>query len=99
MAWTSPITWTAGKLVTAADLNTHIRDNQIALGVHTHDDGVAGEGSGSLNGLAKTTFADAAAPSPAGAARIVVYTTSGRLRYRAGDSGADKLLDDEDHTH
>ena len=27
MAWTSPRTWTTGELVTAALMNTHVRDN------------------------------------------------------------------------
>lgn len=31
MAWTTPKTWTTGELVTAAQLNTHIRDNLDAL--------------------------------------------------------------------
>lgn len=32
MAWTSPRTWVAGEVVTAALLNTHLRDNLQALG-------------------------------------------------------------------
>lgn len=32
MAWTSPRTWVAGEKPTAATLNTHIRDNQKAIG-------------------------------------------------------------------
>ncbi len=31
MAWTSPRTWTTSELVTAAIMNTHIRDNQLYL--------------------------------------------------------------------
>jgi len=31
MAWTTPRTWTAGELVTATLLNTHLRDNLNAL--------------------------------------------------------------------
>lgn len=31
MAWTSPRTWTTGELVTAANLNTHIRDQLNAI--------------------------------------------------------------------
>jgi len=31
MAWTTPITWTTGQVVTAAQLNTHIRDNETFL--------------------------------------------------------------------
>jgi hypothetical protein len=32
MAWTAPRTWVAAETVTAALLNTHIRDNEKALG-------------------------------------------------------------------
>jgi hypothetical protein len=32
MAWTSPRTWAAAETVTAALLNTHVRDNQKAIG-------------------------------------------------------------------
>lgn len=32
MAWTTPRTWVAGEVVTAALLNTHLRDNLLAIG-------------------------------------------------------------------
>jgi hypothetical protein len=32
MAWTAPRTWVAGEVVTAALLNTHLRDNLLSLG-------------------------------------------------------------------
>jgi hypothetical protein len=32
MAWTAPRTWVAGETVTAAHLNTHVRDNLKAIG-------------------------------------------------------------------
>jgi len=32
MAWTAPKTWTVGEMVTAANMNTHLRDNLNALG-------------------------------------------------------------------
>lgn len=32
MAWTSPRTWTTGEVVTAALMNTHLRDNLKAVG-------------------------------------------------------------------
>lgn len=32
MAWTTPRTWVAGETVTAAIMNTHVRDNLKALG-------------------------------------------------------------------
>lgn len=31
MSWTSPRTWIAGEIVTAAELNTHVRDNLNAV--------------------------------------------------------------------
>ncbi|MGH2374564.1 MAG: hypothetical protein ACRDIC_14005 [bacterium] len=32
MPWTNPKTWSVGELVTAANMNTHVRDNELALG-------------------------------------------------------------------
>ena len=32
MAWTSPRTWVASEVVTAAIMNTHVRDNLKAIG-------------------------------------------------------------------
>lgn len=32
MAWTTPRTWAAGEVITAAIMNTHVRDNFNALG-------------------------------------------------------------------
>jgi len=34
MAWTAPRTWVAGELVTAALVNVHVRDNELAIGPH-----------------------------------------------------------------
>lgn len=34
MAWTEPRTWIVGEVVTAAMLNTHLRDNLNAIGPH-----------------------------------------------------------------
>lgn len=31
MGWTAPLTWVAGQIVTAAQLNTHVRDNLLDL--------------------------------------------------------------------
>lgn len=52
MAWTSPLTWVAGQVLTAAQMNTHVRDN---LRVTTHaivSDNVVGE---TANTTAETT--------------------------------------------
>lgn len=32
MAWTAPRTWVSGEIVTAANMNTHVRDNMKAIG-------------------------------------------------------------------
>ena len=34
MGWTAPKTWCVGETLTAANFNTHIRDNQLAEGPH-----------------------------------------------------------------
>jgi hypothetical protein len=34
MAWTAPRTWVAGELVTDTIMNTHVRDNELAIGPH-----------------------------------------------------------------
>lgn len=51
MAWTSPLTWVVGQLVTAAQLNVHIRDNLQFLYDNRGVPGVVAD------------FAGAAAPS------------------------------------
>lgn len=39
MAWTAPRTWVAGEIVTAAIMNTHVRDNLSLLKTSIADDG------------------------------------------------------------
>ena len=73
MAWTAPRDWTAisGGIVTAASLNTDLRDNLGVLSTHAHS-GAAGMGASSLSGLTLAalvtlTFADQSAnPDAAG---------------------------------
>ena len=77
MAWTTPRDWTdddvavPNGIVTAAMLNTDIRDNLLVLSTHTHT-GAAGMGAASMSGLTLTalgtlTFADQSAnPDAAG---------------------------------
>ena len=72
MAWTAPRDWTAisGGIVTAASLNTDLRDNLGVLSTHTHT-GAAGMGATTMSGLTLTglvnlTFADEGAPTSAG---------------------------------
>lgn len=35
MAWTSPMTFVTGAVLTASNLNTHLRDNLLSLGGST----------------------------------------------------------------
>lgn len=44
MAWTAPFTYTVGLVLTAANLNTYLRDNFLAVSLHTHT-GAAGDGA------------------------------------------------------
>ena len=45
MAWTTPKTWTTGDLVTATDLNTHVRDNMNVLFAPTNYQEAVGSGT------------------------------------------------------
>ena len=45
MAWTAPRTWVVAEIVTASVMNTHVRDNLLALSQHVHDQGEAGDGA------------------------------------------------------
>ena len=54
MAWTTPRTWTTGEIVTAAYMNTHIRDNLLETApakVTTTGDLIVGNGSNALKRL------------------------------------------------
>lgn len=48
MAWTAPRTWVAGEILTAGNMNTHVRDNLNALSTHRHT-GSAGDGAVLVN--------------------------------------------------
>jgi hypothetical protein len=73
MAWTAPRDWStiSAGIVTAASLNTHVRDNLGVLSTHTHT-GEPGFGASSMSGLTLTglvtlTFANQSAnPGVAG---------------------------------
>jgi hypothetical protein len=60
MTWTAPRTWVAEEVVTAALMNTHVRDNLIFLaGTHNHGT-AAGHGSSRLGPITSVEFIDAA---------------------------------------
>jgi hypothetical protein len=72
MAWTAPRNWSdiSGGIVTAASLNTDVRDNLGVLSTHTHT-GADGFGATTMSGLTLTalvnlTFADEGTPTSAG---------------------------------
>lgn len=68
MAWTAPRTWVANEVVTATLMNTHIKDNLVALSTHAHG-GAAGAGNDELSGVDQVNFDDLSA-SPATAGRL-----------------------------
>lgn len=57
MAWTAPKLWVVGGMVTAADLNLHVRDNFTAGDKHTHS-GAAGDGSAFVGPITFFQWAD-----------------------------------------
>ena len=81
MAWTAPRTWTDGEFVTAAIMNPHIRDNQLAEGPHlivrkTSDQSV----------VSSTAFVDDSALILPVAANEV-WLVNLILRYEGGSAG------------
>ena len=91
MAWTAPKTWATGDLVTAALLNTHIRDNQLVVSTHTHS-GVAGDGNDELTGVDSIVYDSISTPSaPASSNQITLYNKTGRPYYRP-NGGAETIL-------
>ena len=91
MAWTAPRTWVLGAVLTAAQLNVDVRDNENALSTHAHG-GAAGDGSEQLSGVNDIILDDASAPTAPGASKTRLYAVSGYPHYRAGASGDDLSL-------
>ena len=81
MAWTQPRTWVAGELVTAAVLNTHVRDQLLAL---------AG-GTVALDAVTLDGQTTAPAVAPTGEARIY-FDPSADLLKASIDGGAYRPL-------
>jgi hypothetical protein len=91
MAWTAPKTWATGDLVTAALLNTHIRDNQLVVSTHTHS-GAAGDGNDELTGIDSVVMDSISAPSaPSSSNQIILYDRLGRPYYRP-NGGSETIL-------
>lgn len=74
MAWTAPRTWVSGEVVTAAIMNTHIRDNELYLFIQS---GTVSLGSVVNGGTASgtVTFATAFSSTPV----VVVTINSGNI--------------------
>src|SRR5438128_9367934 len=71
MAWTSPRTWVATETVTAAQLNTHVRDNENAL-----NSSLAGDNEPTVQHQHKSgTYANR--PAAATAGRFYIATDLG----------------------
>ena len=68
MVWTAPRTWVVGEVVTDSLLNTHGRDQLLALDQHQHGGG-AGDGDSNIAGLDTVDFDDQAG-SPATTGRL-----------------------------
>jgi hypothetical protein len=87
VAWTTPKTWNVGDILTAADMNTYVRDNTkwlLAITGSVHSGGTVLQGSGfssvkNSTGVYTVTFSVAFAAAPmvllttnqAGAGRII----------------------------
>ena len=78
MAWTAPRTWVAGELVSAALLNTHVRDNLLETAVAKST--VAGD-------LTYATAANALARLGIGSSGFVLESTGGVPAWRAQNMG------------
>lgn len=110
MAWTSPETWSTGELVTAAKLNTNLRDNLLFLAGWQAD-----LENQDVNGFTNTSYADLDALTAApfsnpvavtvetGTAALVIISVARIQQVTAGTgfvsyrvSGATTLAGDDD---
>jgi hypothetical protein len=91
MAWTSPRTWVAGELVTEANLNEQLRDNQNVLKTSI-------DANGKIVALSSTYFASLDGTNLTNVAKTASANswTSGKQNFNAGTAkvvlpvGADK---------
>jgi len=86
MAWTPPRSWSLGSLVSAADLNEQIRDNQIHLKLLVND-------AGKIPILSSTYVADLSGANLTGVAKLALPNsfTAGVHNFNGG-SGARLVL-------
>ena len=81
MAWTQPRTWVAGELVTAAIMNTHVRDELLAIE----------EGTVALDAVTLDGQTTAPAVAPSGDGRIYLDTATDLVMVSV-DGGAYRPL-------
>jgi len=96
MAWSAPRTWVADEIVTAALLNTELRDNLLVLSTHAHT-GAAGMGASTLSAVSMTSLATATFADQSGDP-----STNGRLQrnganllYYDGSTAVDLTASDQ----
>ena len=79
MAWATPKTWTIGELVSAADLNEQLRDNEIHLKLIV-------DASGKIPALSSTYFSNLSGANLTGVAKLAANNdfTAGVHDFGAG---------------
>ena len=88
MPWTAPRTWATGDIVTAAQMNSNLRDNLLFLETHLHTGG-SGQGSAEIGALTSVNFSGAAAPAAPGADKMLVFAEANENpAVRSGAGGA-----------
>ena len=95
MAWTSPRTWVAGEVPTAALLNTYLRDNQTILSGHGHT-GSAGDGTRALKPQTINLVATGT-PSAPGTGTMILYGSADRVHLRS--SSTVTIMQEQNHEH
>jgi len=98
VVWPTVKVWTTGEMVTAALLNTQVRDPQVCLVLHAHEGG-SGSGTaalGSLVSVGGAVAATAAAPGVATLTRLFAVGTDWHFR---ATGGTDNTISTIGHTH
>ena len=97
MVWSSPESWVAGQMVTAALLNLNVRDNLEELDLHSHSGG-SGSGTAAIGNLVTMTFIDGALPGAPGGTLSILASSATNLYIRSG-GGASRQITVPGHTH
>jgi hypothetical protein len=85
MAWTVPVAWVDGTIVTATFLDAQIKGNMDFLGTsHHHATGTAGEGGGSLGPLSYMDFAIGGVPDRPSPTALRLFASGTRFMAHIG---------------